>query len=769
MSVEELTQKTLRVLIVDDNDADRMVYKRFIGRFPGYEKIFLERDSGADGFIAYEQEGIDCILVDLHLPDMTGLEFLAEFKNRFGENACPIVMLTGQGSEEEAVTAMKEGAHDYLSKIRLTPENLNRAIDNAIEKVSLHQRLEKQRLDLEVKNHQLQVMKNHLEKLVDERTRDLIVTNERLLVEIEERRKAEQQVNDSAKFNRMIMDAVPVFIAYVDDNDCYRFANRQYEMAFDQKEENLLGKTITEHLGNAFIKERREALYGTKQDFEYTHPYPSGYSPTYNIVLTPHKLPNGDVQGYFMAGRDISERKAAEEALITHAQLIDQSLNAIISTTPEGYIRTWNEGAERIFLFPFHEAVGNHISIIFKDHDKSSFDKYIREPLHQHEQMESELVLVNRKEEDVYIHALFSLLQDIEGNIAGFVGYYLDNTQMMKAEKSLIETEAKFSALFRDAATGIVISDLEGTIRDCNPAFTRIVGLDHNCVLGNSFRHFQDDADHSEDDEFYEACLRGERSSYRIDCQLKNEDGQTIWASITTSIILDKDQVPQFVVRMVEDISKNKEAEETIHAQLEEKQVLLREIHHRVKNNLQVIQSLLRMQGREAQGSSIEPMLVESQNRIRSIALIHEQLYKQDNFSEIDFAHYLNLLLRQLSRTFGLDRRPVRSKVDFRDISLSLTKAIPCALIVNELVTNSLKYAFPDKNDGEIIIQAHTNEDEELVLTVRDNGIGFPENIDIETSETLGLKIVRTLTRQIGGRMQVGNNDGAQFILTFEP
>ncbi|MCZ6671340.1 MAG: PAS domain S-box protein [Verrucomicrobia bacterium] len=760
--------ETRTVLIIEDSSADRLMYRKFIGQLTAFNKRFLEEESGLAGLQRYSEETIDCILLDLHLPDMNGVEFLGQFREKHGDNVCPIIMLTGQGSEEDAVMALKAGAHDYLSKIRLTPENLNRAVENAIEKVNLHKRLENQRLDLKVKNNQLQVMKDHLEKLVEERTRNLIVTNERLLVEIEERRKAESQVRESARFNRMIMDAAPAFIAYVDENDCYRFANLQYQRVFRCKEEDILGISLTDHVGNAFEDERNDALQGNPQDFEYHHITSDGDQGWYHILLTPHTSPYGELLGYFMVGIDVSEKREAEEALTTQAQLIDQSLNAIISTTEEGIIRTWNEGAERIFKIPYEQAIGQHISFMYAPGDDRLFENQILAPLQEKQQMEADLVFMDGQDEPVQVHALFSLLKDIDGNQQGIVGYYLDNTARLKTERSLQESEAKFSALFRDAATGIILSDLNGKIADCNLAFGEILGLNKKDVIGKTIENFYLPGEEEEEFEYLNDCQKGKRTSYQIDKQLKAEDGRTIWGRITTSMILGQDREPNFIVRMLEDITRQKENEAFIQKSLEEKQVLLREVHHRVKNNLQVIQSLLRMQSRKAKDSSMEPLLRESQNRIRSIALIHEQLYKQDDFSEIDLANYLNLLLRQVFRTFELGSLRVTSRVEFKNIYLSLNKAIPCALIINELVTNSLKYAFNGKDTGEIRIQAE-QENGTLTLVVRDDGCGIGDSVDIDTSETLGLKIVRTLTRQIGGTLEISNQDGTHFKLTFEP
>ena len=301
------------LLIVDDIEADRALYRKFLDEIPPLTNRFLEEESGKAGLKQYGKEAIDCILLDLHLPDMDGLEFLENFHNVHGKDSCPIVMLTGRGSEADAVRALQAGAHDYLSKVNLTAENLNRAVENAIEKVNLHKTLENQRIDLEVKNNQLQVMTNQLEKLVEERTRNLIITNERLLIEIEERRKAEAQVRESARFNRMIMDATPAFIAYMDEQDCYRFANHHYQKIFNLTENELVGMPMKDHMGDSFREERVAALEGEAQDFEYHRTNDEGLSKWYHIMLTPHSGAFGEMLGYFIVGMDITRQKDNED------------------------------------------------------------------------------------------------------------------------------------------------------------------------------------------------------------------------------------------------------------------------------------------------------------------------------------------------------------------------------------------------------------------------------------------------------------------------
>jgi PAS domain S-box-containing protein len=215
------------------------------------------------------------------------------------------------------------------------------------------------------------------------------------------------------------------------------------------------------------------------------------------------------------------------------------------------------------------------------------------------------------------------------------------------------------------------------------------------------------------------------------------------------------------------DITTRKLAEEQITSSLKEKEVLLKEVHHRVKNNLQVISSLLNLQTSVLVDKHALAQLRESQDRIRSMALIHERLYQSENLALVNFGEYLRDLANSLFRSYGLGR--VRLKISIQPLNLGVNVAIPCGLIVNELLTNALKYAFPEGREGEVELSfAHTDAGS-YMLTVRDDGIGFPAGLDFRRSPSLGLQLVNTLTMQIDGTIEMSRDPGTTFSITFPP
>lgn len=215
------------------------------------------------------------------------------------------------------------------------------------------------------------------------------------------------------------------------------------------------------------------------------------------------------------------------------------------------------------------------------------------------------------------------------------------------------------------------------------------------------------------------------------------------------------------------ELAERQQAESKIRASLQEKEVLLKEIHHRVKNNLQVISSLLKLQSRYTQDSKTLDMLKESQNRVRSMALIHEKLYQSSDLARIDFADYMQNLAKNLLYSYSIDASAVKVEVIVDKVSLNLDTAIPCGLLINELISNALKYAFPDGRQGKICIEFSQVEGEQFLLTVRDNGIGFPADIDFRNTVSLGLRLACSLTEQLDGTIDMERNQGTVFRVKF--
>ncbi len=212
---------------------------------------------------------------------------------------------------------------------------------------------------------------------------------------------------------------------------------------------------------------------------------------------------------------------------------------------------------------------------------------------------------------------------------------------------------------------------------------------------------------------------------------------------------------------------------ESLKKSLKEKEVLLREIHHRVKNNLQIISSLLYLQSKNIENNDTRMLFDESRNRVRAMALIHENLYKFDNLAYINLREYMQSLVNNIRNTYATEGKPVIVKTDIEDLALDLDKAIPCGLIVNELMSNAFKYAFPDdiplNNSGNTIrIRISGFNDDSVEILVQDNGVGLPHGFKIEESDSLGMRLIQNLCNQIGGQMKVKNKNGTSFIMHFK-
>jgi PAS domain S-box-containing protein len=215
------------------------------------------------------------------------------------------------------------------------------------------------------------------------------------------------------------------------------------------------------------------------------------------------------------------------------------------------------------------------------------------------------------------------------------------------------------------------------------------------------------------------------------------------------------------------DISAQKELEKHLKVSLEEKEILLREIHHRVKNNMQIISSMMNLQSDYVKDPVIRELFKDSQRRVRSMAIVHEKLYQSKNFSEINFSEFINNLVKEINNFFHPAKSRISFSIDVQNLYLSIDKAVPCALIINELVSNSLKYAFEDRKDGTIVIRFHKSGELSYFLTISDNGRGFADGFDIEKSESFGLRLVTILVQQLRGEMEIHKENGVAYDIKF--
>lgn len=350
-----------------------------------------------------------------------------------------------------------------------------------------------------------------------------------------------------------------------------------------------------------------------------------------------------------------------------------------------------------------------------------------------------------------------------DGNDCEFESFLENITERLEAEQALRESEEKFRVLAETSPTAIALYQGEGLIY-INPTASRLIGYSVEELSGFNFW----DCVH---DDFREmvrerglARLRGEEEPGQYECKLVTKDGRELWVLMATGRI-DYRGKPAGIVTLI-DTTEAKLADERIRASLAEKEVLLKEVHHRVKNNLQIISSLLDLQSDYLCDEQARAVIRESQNRIRSMALIHQKLYQSESFAFVNFREYIEELVTDLFVTYAKEPDLIQLNVDVGEVALGMDEAIPCGLIVNELVSNSLKHAFPHGRSGDITVQCRIGADGRVVLEIADTGIGLPPGMDLETTGTLGLQLVSMLVKQLRGELLV-DGAGARFVLRF--
>jgi len=252
---------------------------------------------------------------------------------------------------------------------------------------------------------------------------------------------------------------------------------------------------------------------------------------------------------------------------------------------------------------------------------------------------------------------------------------------------------------------------------------------------------------------------------FRVELRLRHKDASYRWIVARGEAVRDENGRPMRMVGSITDISARKRAEEQIKNSLQEKETLLKEIHHRVKNNLQIISSLLYLQSSALVDPVARQALRESQDRVQSMGLVHEQLYRSSNFSAVDFGEHLKEIAANIAGSYGAMNPRVRVETELESVAVDLDLAIPVSLIFNEILTNAFKHAFPRERAGKIDVAFHRDGSDNLVLRVSDDGVGLPENLDWETAPSLGLKIVRNLTEQIHGELYAQSAAG---VTTFQ-
>jgi len=322
------------------------------------------------------------------------------------------------------------------------------------------------------------------------------------------------------------------------------------------------------------------------------------------------------------------------------------------------------------------------------------------------------------------------------------------------------------AAIGECSADAIISESLTGVIDGWNPAAERLYGYTAEEICGKNQADLTPGAQLPELHQILDQVANGSIVERRNIPQLK-KDGTVVEALLSAAPIRDSQGRILGVLAIVRDTAESKTIEQ-LKASLQEKEVLLKEVHHRVKNNLQVISSLLNLQARHVLDREALEMFKESQNRVRSIALFHEKLYQSKDLAHVEASEFFKTLIANLLAAYGARPSAVSLEVGPEEVLLGVDIAVPLGLVVNELISNALKHAFPGGQLGQIRVQVRRLETNRCRLSVIDNGVGFPGHIDFRRAPSLGLQLVCTLVDQIGGAIELIQTGGTTFTVTFE-
>src|SRR6056297_244897 len=437
--------------------------------------------------------------------------------------------------------------------------------------------------------------------------------------------------------------------------------------------------------------------------------------------------------------------------------LLDEH-NRVIQANPEFY---------RLFGYSESEVEGQHIDMLVAGEEEYAEAAHFSEEAEAGRHLNAESIRHRKDGQPVEVSILGAPIE-VEGKVVGIFGIYRDISDRKRVERKLALSEKKHRELFENAPIGIFQSTSEGSFVTVNDSMARIFGFDDTETL---VAHYKDLAN--------TLYYRPERRAQFLDALLKNgevknfeleayrRDGFVIWVSLNARISYWYNRDSFMIDGFISDMTDLKQTEHKLQTSLREKNVLLQEVHHRVKNNMQIISSMLNLEAMNVGDSHNKELLYVMQNRIQAMALVHEKLYASEQIEVVDLGEYTRELCKQVLDVISKD---LELKIDFRleSIPSDIDFSVPYGLIVNELVMNAYKHAFEGIAFPKITVELRRQAGQ-LMLKIRDNGVGLPDNFDIAKTPTLGMNLIHSLIIQLGGQFSIFNRDGTVWEILFPP
>jgi PAS domain S-box-containing protein len=398
--------------------------------------------------------------------------------------------------------------------------------------------------------------------------------------------------------------------------------------------------------------------------------------------------------------------------------------------------------------------------------DIKRFNELLRECKHTYEQLSGDFIIKTRGKENLIINLTVLPFLDYKKNKILFRVFFYDITEKKKFEKLLYESEKRFRLIAEATPVMIWMTDINGQLEYINRTEHMFLGL----KLTNVSTEFWLETRHPDDRKKFMAELMGatrDQRSFSVEIRARNHKGEYRWI-ISTAVprFLEKGIFAGLIGSGI-DITEEKNIRTSLLKSLDEKEMLMKEVHHRVKNNLQMILSLVNIQSSLLEDVKMIDLLKTFSARVRAMAVLHEKMYQTNNEKWINAKEYLGDLISSVFTSFN-QSKGVQLKLNIWEGELDVSLSISIGLIINELLTNSIKYAFPNNRKGEINIAVRRSNDHQLYILVEDNGVGMPEGFDLGNSKSFGLVLVNSLVEQYGGVMEIIQNGNTEFHITLQ-
>ena len=609
--------------------------------------------------------------------------------------------------------------------------------------------------------------------------------------DITEQRAAEAKVRAKDELLRKLTEQVPGVLyqyqRWPDGRNCFPYASKGIQDIFGVTPEDVLasGEKIFQRVHTDDLDAVKASIRRSEETMELWRCECRVHIPKQGLRwveghAAPQRLPDGSILWHGFI-RDFTDRRSIEQALRESEERLRQAIRVsrigIFDYDHMTDSSHWSPEQREIHGWNANDSVSlaEYIELVHPE-DRRRVVEAIRQ---SHDPdgtglFDIEYRFIRRSDGDVRWLAARSqvvfLGEDNARKPIRTVGAVLDISQRKQVENSLRESEGRLAEAQRIARIGSWVWFPASNQVWWSDTLCKLFGVDRELAKPSfeAFLSLLHPKDRPRAMQRVNEMLAGE-DEFADDVRIIRPDGVSLWLHSRALAIRDAAGNVIRVDGTDQDITDRKEADERVRATLREKESLLKEIHHRVKNNLQVISSLLSLQSSHHSHSAANEVLSESQNRIRAMALVHETLYRSDDFAKVNLWKYLNELCGYLFQAYGVDTNRIQFVQDLHPAALSLDKTITCGLIVTEIISNSLKYAFPHPLTGSIRIVVHAESDGRMVLLLSDDGIGMPSDTSLEQSQSLGLKLVSILVDQLGGELKIRRENGTTFDLTFVP